>query len=184
MKRLTRNERLRLRYKLFFAATVVVWAAFLVFVVTVPVKSQDAPEAVLEPIAEPVQDDGRIPGDDVPATEYASVEPLEYIGTFKVTAYCSCPECCGIWSAEHPSRIGTDYVQKTNSGTIPQENRTVAADWNVLPSGTEVIMDGQTYIVEDTGAAVNGNHIDIYMGDHQTALEWGVRSVDLYREAK
>lgn len=120
---------------------------------------------------------------DIPATTYASLDGLESIGVFKVTAYCSCPKCCGIWSDKHPSRIGTDYVQKTASGAIPRPSHTIAADTSVLPFGTEVIMDGQIYTVEDTGNGVRGKHIDLYMDDHEAALAWGVQRIELYREA-
>lgn len=122
-------------------------------------------------------------GVDIPATTYASLDGLECLGTYKVTAYCSCPKCCGIWSDRHPSRIGTGYVQKTASGTIPRPSHTIAADTSVLPFGTEVIMDGQIYTVEDTGNGVRGKHIDLYMNDHEAALAWGVQRIELYREA-
>lgn len=122
-------------------------------------------------------------GVDIPATTYASLDGLECLGTFKVTAYCSCPKCCGIWSDKHPSRIGTDYVQKTASGAIPRPSHTIAADTSVLPFGTEVVMDGRIYTVEDTGSGVHGKHIDLYMDDHESALKWGVRYIELYREA-
>lgn len=93
-----------------------------------------------------------------------------------ITAYCTCPKCCGKWSEEHHSRIGTDYIQKTASGTIPTANRTIAVDTNVIPFGTEVEIDGITYLAEDTGGAIKGNRIDIYMDSHKEALEWGVQS--------
>lgn len=97
------------------------------------------------------------------------------LGEFTVTAYCPCVKCCGKWSAQHPSR-GADYVQMTTSGTIPEEGRTVAADWSVIPSGTKIEIDGHTYTVEDTGSAVKGNHIDMFFEDHQKAIEWGVQT--------
>lgn len=92
-------------------------------------------------------------------------------------------KCCGIWSAEHPERVGTGYQQKTASGTVPQAGRTIAADPKVLPFGTEIVLNGHIYTVEDTGNAVKGKHIDLYMDDHHAALEWGVRYIELYREA-
>lgn len=99
---------------------------------------------------------------------------LVYLGTFKTTAYCDCIRCCGVWSAEHPSR-GSDYVQKTASGTIPEAGRTIAADWSVLPKGTQVVINGNTYTVEDTGSGVDGKHIDVFFDDHDEARAWGVQ---------
>ena len=130
---------------------------------------------------------------EIPSVEVVeAAEPVEVVeepeepvlvslGEFKATAYCACVKCCGIWSAEHPSR-GEDYVQRTASGTVPEEGRTIAADWGVLPKGTEVIVNGQTYTVEDTGSGVNGKHIDVFFADHQKAREWGLQMIELFVE--
>lgn len=106
-------------------------------------------------------------------------EPVS-LGTFKIYAYCPCVSCCGEWSAEHPSRAGTDYEQLTASGTVPTEGRTVAADWDVLAAGTEIYIDGHKYTVEDTGSGIVGQALDLFMGIHEDALEWGVREVEVY----
>ena len=116
-----------------------------------------------------------------PAEDHSSVADLELIGTFTATAYCPCVKCCGIWSTEHPSR-DADYAQRTSSGTIPEEGRTISADWDVLPKGSEVVINGHPYIVEDTGGAIKGHRIDIYFESHEAALEFGVQEVDIYRE--
>lgn len=105
--------------------------------------------------------------------------PIE-LGEFKTTAYCTCVKCCGIWSQEHPSRVGTDYVQKTASGTIPTAGRTVAVDPDVIPFGTVLLIDGHEYVAEDTGGAVNGNVIDIYFDSHESACEYGVQYKTIY----
>ena len=102
------------------------------------------------------------------------------LGEFKTTAYCTCVKCCGIWSAEHPSRVGTDYVQRTKSGTIPTADRTVSVDPDVIPLGTVLIIDGHEYIAEDTGSAVKGNVIDIYFDSHELAVEYGVQMKTIY----
>lgn len=109
------------------------------------------------------------PLEPLPEPEYSTLE-------VKVTAYCCCVKCCGIWSAEHESRIGTDYIQKTSSGTIPEEGRTIATDPKVIPTGSFVIIDGHQYIAEDVGGAIKGNRIDLYFDSHEEALEWGVRT--------
>ncbi|WP_369750407.1 3D domain-containing protein [Brevibacillus sp. CF112] len=50
----------------------------------------------------------------------------------------------------------------------------MAADWDVLPPGTIVYIEGLgERIVEDKGGGVNGRHIDLYFDDLDTALEWG-----------
>ena len=110
----------------------------------------------------------------------ASVPELIELGEFKTTAYCTCVKCCGIWSAEHPSRVGTDYVQRTKSGTIPTADRTVSVDPDVIPLGTVLIIDGCEHIAEDTGSAVKGNIIDIYFDSHELAVEYGVQMKTIY----
>lgn len=100
-------------------------------------------------------------------------EPLAVLDQFLITAYCPCEKCCGIWSAQHPSRQGTGYIQKTATGVIPQEKHTIAADPAVVPFGTVLVIDDQEYVVEDTGAAIKGNRLDIFFESHEEALKWG-----------
>lgn len=117
----------------------------------------------------------------VEVTTPVETEPeLIELGEFKTTAYCTCVKCCGIWSQEHPSRVGTDYVQRTKSGTIPTEGRTVAVDPDVIPFGTVLIIDGHEYIAEDSGAAVKGNVVDIYFASHEAAVNYGVQTKTIY----
>lgn len=111
-------------------------------------------------------------------TETEKPEVLRTI-TVKATAYCPCVSCCGVWSEQHPSRVGTDYVQKTSSGTIPTEGRTIATDPEVIPYGTHVLINGHEYIAEDTGSGVKGNHIDIFFSSHEAAVNWGVQTVEV-----
>lgn len=107
--------------------------------------------------------------------EFVSTKTL----TVTATAYCPCELCCGVWSEEHPSRKGTGYVQKTSSGTIPTEGRTIATDPSIIPCGTKVIIEGKEYIAEDTGSGVKGNHIDVFFESHEAALEWGVKTLEV-----
>lgn len=110
--------------------------------------------------------------------EKAAVEPLEdrtlpegiFLGTFTVYAYCPCTRCCGQWSGG-----------PTASGTMPEEGRTLAADWDVLPAGTEVYLEGIGWrTVEDTGSGIAGDKLDLYMDSHQEALAFGVRELEVW----
>lgn len=101
------------------------------------------------------------------ASELMATEP-EYIGTFTVTHYCPCEQCCG----------KTDGV--TYSGVVAEEGRTVAVDPEVIPLGSIVIMDGEEYVAEDVGGAIKGNRIDKYMDSHQEALKAGVIQAEVY----
>lgn len=115
-----------------------------------------------------------------PVSLQSKVKSIETVSISISTAYCTCVKCCGIWSQDHPSRVGTDYVQKTASGTIPTAGRTVAVDTDVIPFGTVLIIDGHEYVAEDTGSAVNGNVIDIYFDSHESACEYGVQYKTIY----
>ena len=102
------------------------------------------------------------------------------LGIFVLTAYCPCVRCTGVWSAEHPSRAGTDFIQKTASGTIPKEGRTIAVDTSIIPFGTMVVINGHEYIAEDRGGVIRGNIIDIFFDCHQEALEFGRQKAEVF----
>ncbi len=92
----------------------------------------------------------------------------EKLGSFKVTHYCPCYFCSGSWGAN------------TATGTIPAPGRTIAVDPSVIPLGSKVEINGHVYVAEDTGGAIRGNKIDIYVADHTTALNSGVYYADVY----
>lgn len=88
-----------------------------------------------------------------------------YLGTYKITHYCPCSQCCG-WS-----------TGITASGTYATAGRTVAC--NSLPFGTQIMINGNIYIVEDTGGMSNST-IDIFVESHQEALNLGTYYTDVY----
>lgn len=88
---------------------------------------------------------------------------------FKLTAYCPCAECCGKWAG-----LGG----ATASGMLPWESVTVAADRSLIPLWSILEIEGMgVRIVEDTGSAVKGRHLDVFVKDHETAKKFGVRYV-------
>lgn len=101
-------------------------------------------------------------------TPIKAKESGECIGTFTITAYCGCKKCSG-------------GHNKTASGTTPTEGRTIAADTSVLPYGSQVVIDGVVYTVEDCGSGVSGNHIDIFFSTHAKALAYGTKTVKVYK---
>lgn len=98
-----------------------------------------------------------------------SMNGYECLGTFLTTGYCACARCCG----------KTNGV--TANGSVAKANHTIAADTSVLPFGTQVVINGTVYTVEDRGGAIRGNRIDIYFASHQEALNYGKRYVKVYR---
>ena len=99
--------------------------------------------------------------------ETKEVEELVNLGEYKITAYCGCSKCCGKWSE----------FNLTASGTTPVQGRTIAC--NSLEFGTEIVIDGDHYIVEDTGN-MNNNVIDIYFNSHEEALNFGVKYAEIF----
>jgi len=72
-------------------------------------------------------------------------------------------------------------VAPTAAGTEAHEG-TVAADPAVLPLGTRIRVTGTTgydgyYLVTDTGSAVKGAHIDIYLPSTAEAKQFGTQKV-------
>ena len=73
---------------------------------------------------------------------------------------------------------------ETSSGTTTRSG-TVAADPRVLPMGTTIRVTGlmsgrpQTFTVADTGPAVKGNEIDIFIRDCARAKTFGRRQVQV-----
>ena len=103
------------------------------------------------------------------------------LGYYTLLAYCPCVICCGIWSAEHPSRIGTDFVQLTASGTIPTAGRTIAVNPLIIPYGTQVKIDGHVYIAEDTGTVPRRSRvIDIFHDCHDEAIQFGRQRAEVF----
>ena len=100
--------------------------------------------------------------------EIITTTQYELIGYFSLTAYCSCSSCCG----------KSDGI--TASGNKAQAYHTIAADTRVLPFGTVVYIDGEDYVVEDTGGAIHNNRIDVYFNSHSEALAFGRRYKGVY----
>lgn len=114
-----------------------------------------------------------VPSDSILATFHGFGG--DSLGHFKITAYTAGFESCGKPPDDPLYGI-------TATGTRVKENHTIAADWDFLPPGTKVAIEGIPYVftVEDRGGAVRGKHIDIYIEDLDEALEWGVRSREVW----
>lgn len=104
------------------------------------------------------------------ATSYA------YIGQeFTITHYCGCSVCCGKWSS------GSEDTAYGCKGDKLTPYYSIATDPNVIPYGT-IVHDqhGNEYKAVDTGSAIKGNKIDLFVGDHQEALNLGIGTIYLY----
>ncbi len=108
--------------------------------------------------------------DELKEADKPETDPPEQIslGEFAITHYCACSRCCG----------KSDGI--TATGTQATAGRTIAVDPEVIPLGTEVIIDGQSYIAEDTGRAIKGNRIDVYVDSHSEAIQRGAIEKEVY----
>lgn len=107
-------------------------------------------------------------------------ESLVSLGDFRLTAYCPCPACCGVWAYGRPTDAHGNEIVYTASGEIAEEGKTIAVDPAVIPFGTEVIINGNTYTAADCGGAIDKNRIDVYMEDHEDARAFGVQYATVY----
>lgn len=105
------------------------------------------------------------------AVETAAPESQDvFLGEFLLTAYCgeNYPHICNDGDATH-----------TATGTTPTAGRTIAVDPKVIPYGSKVVINGNTYIAEDCGGAIKGKRIDIFCPTHAEALEFGIQYADV-----
>ncbi|MCR6108809.1 DUF348 domain-containing protein [Bacillus sp. A301a_S52] len=88
--------------------------------------------------------------------------------TFTATAYtANCNGCSGV------TATGIDLNANPNANVI-------AVDPNVIPLGSRVEVKGHgTYIAGDTGGAIQGNKIDIFIPNRDQVRAFGRRTVEL-----
>ena len=85
------------------------------------------------------------------------------MGQFKLTAYCPCEECSEGWG------------RRTAAQTSAQSEYTIAVDPDIIDLGSKVKIGNKIYKAEDTGGAVEGDHIDIFFDTHEEVEDFGVR---------
>lgn len=168
------REQLKADESALFAAACL-GAAVILIVVSILATSAQAVEASPEESSVVVEEYD--PAWDKPATESAVCNDV-FLGEFTLTAYCPGRCCCGVWASGY-----------TATGTLATEGRTIAVDPKVIPYGSRVLLiwpDGtqHSYVAEDCGSGVDGNHIDVFFDDHQAARVFGVQSAMVYLEAE
>jgi len=99
----------------------------------------------------------------------ASHEAPYITKTYRVSAYCPCEKCCGIFA---------DGIT-ANGHKIKPGDRFVAASKDI-PFGTILNIPGYGKVpVWDRGGAIKGNRLDVYFDTHQEALNWGVKILEV-----
>jgi len=93
--------------------------------------------------------------------EYRHIEaPEPEVMIFEATAYC--------------------YTgNQTATGTWPSRG-TIAVDPTIIPLGTRLFVEGYGEgIAEDTGGAIKGEILDLYMESESECWDWGRRQVEV-----
>lgn len=89
--------------------------------------------------------------------------PANYLGVFRLTFY-----------TPHELGASTADALHTATRTIPKEGRTIAVDPRLIPKGSLVYIEGWGYyIAEDTGSAIRGKRIDIFLNSYKMAKQLG-----------
>lgn len=152
--------------------TIAICIGFLIFIVLVSTKED--PKDIAK---ETTQTEKHT---KVLSVEEESPIRLNYIGNFRLTAYCPCEKCCGKWGRNRPTDEAGNDIIYTASGATAQANKTVAVDTDIIPYGTILLIDGQEYIAQDTGSKVKGQVIDIYFDNHEDAENYGCKYQEIY----
>lgn len=102
---------------------------------------------------------------------------LNGFSNFKATTYST--------YANGDKLAGKQWGNKTATGTTVRQGRTIAVDPNIIPLGSKVeIIFGNgfdylngIYTAEDTGNAIKGNKIDVYLDNYKECIRFGVRNI-------
>ncbi|MGE7603676.1 LysM peptidoglycan-binding domain-containing protein [Peribacillus sp. NPDC097675] len=88
--------------------------------------------------------------------------------TVRATAYTAdCQGCSGV------TATGVDLKANPNE-------KVISVDPSVIPLGTKVYVEGYGYATAaDTGSAIKGNKVDLFIPNKEDALNWGVKNVNL-----
>ena len=144
-----------------------------------PQNSPEATETAIETLARetypPEQTIQIAVPETAPEGETESIPEYTNMGTFKLTAYCSCEECCNEWAINRPKDENGNPIVYTANMSVAKQGVTVAADTDILPFGTSLLIDGHEYIVQDRGGAIKGNRIDVYFDSHEEARQFGIQ---------
>lgn len=119
---------------------------------------QNAPES--KPLNKAVKADNTV---KVESTNSAAKEI-----TVTATAYtANCEGCSGV--------TATGINLKDNP-----DKKVISVDPNVIPLGSKVYVEGYgTAIAGDTGGAIKGKKIDVFVPSQAKALEWGRKQVSV-----
>lgn len=92
--------------------------------------------------------------EDINQVNVPSEELGTELGEFDITYQCSCPVCSD----------GLTDIEKAGIALV--EGETIAADPELIPTGTKVVIGGHCFTAEDTHKEVKGKQIVIFTNEH------------------
>ncbi|MEG0308832.1 MAG: 3D domain-containing protein [Clostridium sp.] len=96
-------------------------------------------------------------------------------------AYSSMIACTSTAYTSDRGDSGTITATGTTVRRNPNGYSTVAVDPRVIPLGTKLYIEGYGLaIAEDTGGAIIGNKVDVYVNSYEEAINWGRKTVKVY----
>lgn len=145
-------------------------------VVVEPPADMTAVNEAYTPAVEPPKPTTTVNGQEMKRVTADELLGMTSLGSFSVTHYCTCSACCG----------KSDGVTASGRAAVPYY--TIAVDPSVIPLGTVCYLDYGDGVLhecraDDTGGAVVGHKLDLCVGDHETALQYGIRTATVYRRA-
>lgn len=116
---------------------------------------------VTDPAPPPTASPRRAPGDHVDEeTESPPPGPLEPLGSFEATCYA---------------------LTGTTASGAPAGPGSIAVDRRVIPLGTRLVVEGYgPGDARDTGGAIRGNRVDVWLSTAAACRAWGRRSVRVW----
>lgn len=105
---------------------------------------------------------------------YENGQKVEFLGQNYSIAYTKLVEATAFYNSgtngNHTTATGNPTVYNSSGWS------TIAVDPNVIPLGTKVYIEGYGFgIAHDTGGAIKGNIIDLFMPSRDDAYNWGRR---------
>ncbi len=94
--------------------------------------------------------------------------PAMTIGGFRITAYCPGSCCNGKWH-------GQTALGRSMSYYMGKKINIAAVDPGVIPLGSWIRYGGRLYLAADTGSAIKGRRIDLFMDDHKSTEKFGIK---------
>lgn len=106
------------------------------------------------------------------AKQVEGITPI--VKTFNTSAYCSCSKCCG-----KSTGITASGARATSWYTIAAGKGYKMGTVIYIPAFADK-PNGGWFVVQDRGGAISNSKIDVYMGSHSEALQFGRRSLECY----